>query len=279
MSEDARSSEAADVLRRVENGVLWITLNRPDAGNAMKAEMRNQIADWLDEASGDPTVRAIVITGAGEKGFCTGADLRGGRTQAAPRPEGVPERIVGDAARMIRTGWQRLVGSILDCEKPVIAGVNATAAGGGMHLALACDLVIMAEEARLIEVFVRRGIAPDAGGAYLLTRLVGPQKAKELFFFGDDVSATDAERIGIVNKVVPRAELEKTLTEWAERLARGPTKAIGFARWLTNRALDSDRHGSFWDEAYAQELVNHTEDAREGLVSFVERRPPEFKGW
>jgi len=148
-----------------------------------------------------------------------------------------------------------------------------------MHLALACDLVIMAEEARLIEVFVRRGIAPDAGGAYLLTRLVGPQKAKELFFFGDDVSATDAERIGIVNKVVPRAELEKTLTEWAERLARGPTKAIGFAKWLTNRALDSDRHGSFWDEAYAQELVNHTEDAREGLVSFVERRPPEFKGW
>ena len=279
MSEDTPSPEAADVLRRVENGVLWITLNRPDAGNAMKAEMRNQIADWLDEASGDPTVRAIVITGAGDKGFCTGADLRGGRTAAAPRPEGVPERIVGDAARMIRTGWQRLVGSILDCEKPVIAGVNATAAGGGMHLALACDLVIMAEEARLIEVFVRRGIAPDAGGAYLLTRLVGPQKAKELFFFGDDVSATDAERIGIVNKVVPRAELEKTLTEWAERLARGPTKAIGFAKWLTNRSLDSDRHGAFWDEAYAQELANHTEDASEGLTSFAERRPPEFKGW
>ena len=279
MSEDARSSEAADVLRRVENGVLWITLNRPDAGNAMKAEMRNQIADWLDEASGDPTVRAIVITGAGEKGFCTGADLRGGRTQAAPRPEGVPERIVGDAARMIRTGWQRLVGSILDCEKPVIAGVNATAAGGGMHLALACDLVIMAEEARLIEVFVRRGIAPDAGGAYLLTRLVGPQKAKELFFFGDDVSATDAERIGIVNKVVPRAELEKTLTEWAERLARGPTKAIGFAKWLTNRALDSDRHGAFWDEGYAQELTNTTEDSTEGMRAFAERRSPEFKGW
>ena len=105
-----------------------------------------------------------------------------------------------------------------------------------------------------IEVFVRRGIAPDAGGAYLLTRLVGPQKAKELFFFGDDVSAAEAERIGLVNRVVPRAELEKTLTEWAERLARGPTKAIGFAKWLTNRSLDSDRHGAFWDEAYAQEL-------------------------
>ena len=279
MSEDARSSEAADVLRRVENGVLWITLNRPDAGNAMKAEMRNQIADWLDEASGDPTVRAIVITGAGEKGFCTGADLRGGRTQAAPRPEGVPERIVGDAARMIRTGWQRLVGSILDCEKPVIAGVNATAAGGGMHLALACDLVIMAEEARLIEVFVRRGIAPDAGGAYLLTRLVGPQKAKELFFFGDNIPAAEAYRIGIANKVVPRVDLEKTLAEWAGRLASGPTKAIAYTKWLTNRAIDSDRHTAFWDEGIAQELVSSTEDSKEGMMSFVERRPAEFKGW
>jgi 2-(1,2-epoxy-1,2-dihydrophenyl)acetyl-CoA isomerase len=268
-----------DVLRRIENGVLWITLNRPEAGNAMKAEMRHQIADWLDEASGDPSVRAIVITGAGEKGFCTGADLRSSRTQPPARPEGAPDRIVGDAARMIRTGWQRLVSSILDCEKPVIAGVNATAAGGGMHLAIACDLVIMAEEARFIEVFVRRGLAPDAGGAYLLTRLVGPQKAKELFFYGDDISAADAERIGLANKIVPRAELDKTLTEWAERLARGPTQAIGFAKWLTNRSLDSDRHGAFWDEGYAQELNNHTEDAAEGMAAFAERRAPEFKGW
>ena len=137
----------------------------------------------------------------------------------------------------------------------------------------------MAEEAKLISVFVRRGIAPDAGGAYILTRLVGLQKAKELFFFGDDLSAPDAERIGLVNKVVPRAELEKTVAEWAERLASGPTKAIGFAKWLTNRSLDSDRPGAFWDEAYAQELTNASEDSREGMTAFGERRPPEFKGW
>jgi 2-(1,2-epoxy-1,2-dihydrophenyl)acetyl-CoA isomerase len=268
-----------DVLRRLENGVCWITMNRPDAGNAMTQAMRDQIADWVDEASGDPLVRCIVLTGTGEKGFCTGADLRGARTQAPAKPEGMPDRMMGDAARMIRNGWQRTVASILDCEKPVIAGVNGTAAGGGMHLALACDLVIMAEEARFIEVFVRRGIAPDAGGAYLVTRLVGPQKAKELFFFGDDVSAADAERIGLVNKVVPRAELEKTLAEWAERLASGPTKAIGMAKWLTNRSLDSDRHGAFWDEGWAQELLGGTEDSKEGMLSFVERRPAEFKGW
>src|SRR5437763_4335575 len=235
----------------------------------MTTPMRDQIGDWMIEASADPWVRVVVLTGAGEKGFGTGAELRSQRRAPPPKPEGAPERIVGDAARIIRTGWQRLVASIIDCEKPVIAGVNGTAAGGGMHLALACDLVIMASEARLIEVFVRRGIAPDAGGAYLLTRLVGPQKAKELFFFGDDVSATDAERIGIVNKGVPRAELEKTVAEWAERLASGPTKAIGFAKWLTNRSLDSDRPGAFWDEAYAQELTNASEDSREGMTAFA----------
>jgi 2-(1,2-epoxy-1,2-dihydrophenyl)acetyl-CoA isomerase len=273
------SETIEDIQRRLEDGVLWITLNRPDAGNAMTVSMRNLMVEWLDDSSGDASVRAVVITGRGDKGFCTGADLRSGRTPPLPKPPDAPDSIVGDAARVIRNGWQRLIASVLDCEKPVIAGVNATAAGGGMHLALACDLVIMAEEARFIEVFIRRGIAPDAGGAYLLTRLVGPQKAKELFFFGDDVPAAEAERIGIANKVVPRAELDKTLGEWAGRLAKAPTRAIGFAKWLTNRSLESDRAGSFWDEAYAQELVTRTEDAQEGMASFMERRPPEFKGW
>jgi len=268
-----------DLIRRLEDGVLWITLNRPDAGNAMTTPMRDQIGDWMIEASADPWVRVVVLTGAGEKGFCTGADIRSQRRDPPPKPEGAPERIVGDAARVIRSGWGRLVQSIMDCEKPVIAGVNGTAAGGGMHLALACDLVVMAEEAKFIEVFVRRGIAPDAGGAYILTRLVGLQKAKELFFFGDDVPAAEAYRIGLASKVVPRTELEKTLAEWAGRLASGPTKAIAFSKWLANRAVDADRNSAFWDEGYAQELVSGTEDSKEGMLSFVERRPPEFKGW
>lgn len=267
-----------DLLRRVEQGVAHFTLNRPDAGNALTPDMRDQLGNWMNEVSSDPRVRAVVLTGAGTKGFCTGADLRGSRP-APSRPEGAPERIMGDPARMIRRGWQRLVASVLDCEKPVIAAVNGTTAGGGVHLALGCDLVIAAEESRFIEAFVRRGIAPDAGGAYLLTRLVGPQRAKEMFFFGDDVPAKEALRIGLVNKVVPRADLMKTAGEWAERLAAGPTKAIGMAKALSNRALEVDRATAFWEEAYAQELVNGTADAREGLASFVERRPPEFKGW
>jgi 2-(1,2-epoxy-1,2-dihydrophenyl)acetyl-CoA isomerase len=148
-----------------------------------------------------------------------------------------------------------------------------------MHLALACDLVVMAEEAKFVEVFVRRGIAPDAGGAWLLTRIVGIQKAKELFFFGDDVPADEAYRIGLVNHVVPRAQLHARVEELATRLANGPTKAISVAKWLTNRALDVDRATSFHDEALAQEMVTHTLDSKEGIASFTERRAAAFKGW
>jgi 2-(1,2-epoxy-1,2-dihydrophenyl)acetyl-CoA isomerase len=269
----------SDLLRRIEDGICWITINRPDAGNALTQFMRDRIAEWVRDASSDLFVRAVVITGAGDKAFCTGADLRGGRRAPRPKPEGAPDAVVGDAARMIMEGWQAVVTSILDCEKPVIAGVNGTAAGGGMHMALACDLVVMAEEAKFVEVFIRRGIAPDAGGAWLLTRLVGIQKAKELFFFGDDVPAAEAYRIGLANRLVPRASLQSTLEEMAGRLAKSPTKAIWVAKWLTNRALDVDRATSLYDEALGQELVTYTDDMKEGIDSFVERRPAEFKGW
>jgi 2-(1,2-epoxy-1,2-dihydrophenyl)acetyl-CoA isomerase len=267
-----------EVLRTLQDGVVWITLNRPEAGNAITTPMREQIIAWLEEASADLGVRVVVLTGTGEKGFCTGADLRA-PVPGLPRPEGAPARAAGEAARMIRTGWQRLIAAVLDCEKPVIAAVNATAAGGGMHLALACDLVLAAEEAKFIEVFVRRGIAPDAGGAYLLPRLIGPQRAKELFFFGDDLPAAEAERLGLVNRVVPRDGLADLAGEWAARLATGPTRAIGMAKHLTNQSLESDRATALWDEALAQELVTGTEDCREGLMAFAERRAPVFRGW
>jgi 2-(1,2-epoxy-1,2-dihydrophenyl)acetyl-CoA isomerase len=268
----------SDVLRADRNGVAWITLNRPEAGNAINTEMLEQIIAWLEEASADLAVRAAVLTGQGDKGFCTGADLRS-PVPGPVRPEGAPDRAVGDSARMIRTGWQRLITAVLDCEKPVVAAVNATAAGGGLALAAACDLVLAAEGASFIAVFVRRGIAPDAGAVYLLTRLIGPQRTKELCFFGEDVSARDAEQLGLVNRVVSADELLAVASEWAGRLASGPTKAIGMAKYLVNRALDTDRATALWEESVAQELVTGSADCREGLGAFAERRPPVFKGW
>jgi 2-(1,2-epoxy-1,2-dihydrophenyl)acetyl-CoA isomerase len=266
------------VQHRVDAGVAWITLNRPEAHNAITPDQRNRVIDLLAAASSAVDVRAVVLTATGD-GFCTGADLRAGRASAPPKPDGAPDRVMGDAARLIRTGAQRLVGSVLDCEKPVVAAVNGTAAGIGAHLAFACDLVIAADTARFIEVFVRRGISPDGGGAYLLPRLVGLQKAKELIFFGDDVPAEEALRIGLVNRVVPRDELETAARQVAERLAAGPTKAIGAAKWLLNRSFDSDRRTAFDEEAWMQELIVGTADAGEGIQSFVERRPAHFRGF
>jgi 2-(1,2-epoxy-1,2-dihydrophenyl)acetyl-CoA isomerase len=180
---------------------------------------------------------------------------------------------------MIQRGWQRLVTSVLDCDKPVIGAINGTAAGGGMHLALACDLVVAAESTRFISVFVRRGIAPDAAGAYLLARLVGIQKAKEIAFLGDDIGAADALAMGLVSRVVPDDGLSAAVDELAGRLAQAPTQAIAASKRLINRALDVDRATALAEEAWAQEAVTHTEDMREGTTAYVERREPQFRGW
>ena len=171
-----------------------------------------------------------------------------------------------------------MIAAVMDCDKPVIAAVNGTAAGIGAHLAFACDLVIAAESASFVEVFVRRGLVPDGGGAYLLPRLIGLQKTKELMFFGDKLPAAEAAVIGLANKVVPDDELLAVAGEWAGRLASGP-RSIVATKWLINRSLDSDRAGSFHDEAMAQDLNMTTADAQEGVASFVERRDPDYKGW
>ncbi|MBR8642249.1 enoyl-CoA hydratase/isomerase family protein [Streptomyces tuirus] len=257
------------VLHATDDDVLTITLNRPESLNAVTPDQRDEIVRLLSEASTTAEVRAVVITGTG-RGFCAGADLRGAATSGT--------RIAGDVARTLRLGAQRLIAAVLDCEKPVIAAVNGTAAGLGAHLAFACDLVLAAHSARFIEVFVRRGLVPDGGGAYLLPRLVGPQRAKELMFFGDALSATDAERMGLVNRVVPDDDLDKTARAWAERLATGPTRALALTKQLVNASLDADRATAFAAEAAAQEINMTTADAREGVRAFVERRSAEFEG-
>lgn len=265
------------IVDELDDGVLRITINRPEVKNALGSDDRLRIVELLDRASADLHVRAVLLTGAGGS-FCSGADLRSARTPL-PRPEGAPDVAQGEVGRGIRLYAQRLIVAIMDCEKPVIAAVDGVAAGMGAHMAFACDLVLASSRARFIEVFIRRALVPDAGGAYLLPRMIGPHRAKQLMFFGDDVSAADAHGLGLVNAVVDPDELLPTAMLWASRLAMGPTRTIALTKALVNRSLDVDRATAFEAEANAQDMNMMTRDGREGVTSFVERRSPEFTGW
>jgi 2-(1,2-epoxy-1,2-dihydrophenyl)acetyl-CoA isomerase len=260
----------------IVDGIARVTVQRPELGNSLTRPMVARMTQFFDDVSADRNVRVVVLSPEGDK-FCTGPDLRVGLAPAAVPLD--PPRVLGDVARGTRTFWQRLVISILDCEKPVIAALNGTAAGAGVQIALACDLVIAAESARLIEIFVRRGIAPDAGAAYLLTRLVGLQQAKRICFFGAPVGSREALTLGLVTEVVADSDLSARVQELAAELATGPTAAIAVAKRLINHAPDVDRATAMWEEAQLQEaLVTTTQDAQEGLTSFIERRQPRFIG-
>lgn len=258
--------------------MLTLTLDRAEVHNALTWCIRDALTDAVDAASADLHVRAVVITGAGDRAFCTGADLRA-QPPAPARPDDAPERVHGDVARNVAAGWQRVITAVLDCDKPVVAAVNGIAAGAGMHLALAADVVVMAESAKFAPVFVRRGIVPDGGGVYLLTRLVGPHVAKQIYLFGDDISAAQAARIGLVYQAVLPAETLPTAMALAKRLAAGPTRTLGATKRLINHALDIDRRTALSEESWTQEMIMGTADAQEGVRAFVERREAVFRGW
>ena len=269
--------DAEEVLYRVEDGVAWGTRNRPHRRNAMTRPQRLRVIELIDEAASRLDIRAIVLTGS-EGSFCTGADL-GAALPGYPRPEGAPERVAGEVARGIRMNAHRLITAIMDCEKPVIAAVNGIAAGMGVQLALACDLVLMSADAVFYEAFADRGIVPDTGAAYLLGRLLGPQKAKELLFFGARVTADEAVGLGLANLAVAPDAFEQTVSDWARRLAAGPTSTIALTKLLVNKSLDLGRDAALALEAVVQDVNMTTADAGEGIRAFIERRPPEFQGW
>jgi 2-(1,2-epoxy-1,2-dihydrophenyl)acetyl-CoA isomerase len=260
------------VVHDISDGVATITLRRPDAGNALLPEQRDVIIDLLAAASTDRAVRAVGLRAEGRH-FCTGADVGSIRGAQSAEP------IVGDGMRRIQSGAQRLIAAVLDCSKPVVAVVQGPAAGLGAHLAFACDLVVAAESAYFLEPFLLRGLVVDAGGAYLLPRLVGLQRAKELAFLGDKLSAAEARELGLVNRVVPSEQLDATALELLARLAAAPTSALALTKQLFNRSLDGDRSASFFAEAMAQELQSHSFDATEGVSAFGERRSPEYRGY
>jgi 2-(1,2-epoxy-1,2-dihydrophenyl)acetyl-CoA isomerase len=260
------------VLHAVDGGVSTISMHRPDAGNALLPEQRDVIIELLSAASGDRAVRAVALRAHGRH-FCTGADVGSIRAGQGTEPA------VGDGMRRIQSGAQRLIAAVLDCAKPVVAVVQGPAAGLGAHLAFACDLVVAADSAYFLEPFLLRGLVVDAGGAYLLPRLVGLQRAKELAFLGDKLPAADARDLGLVNRVVAPEELDATAGELLARLAAAPTTALSLTKQLFNRSFDGDRAAAFLAEAMAQELQSHSFDATEGVTAFGERRPPEYRGY
>ena len=254
------------ILYTLDEGVLTITLNRPDVLNAFNRKMTAEIQDALKKAERDATVRCIVFTGAG-RAFSSGEDLK------ARTAEGN-----SDFGSTLRDRYNPIVLKMRNIEKPVLGSINGVAAGAGCSLALACDMRIASEKARFIEVFVRVGLVPDSGSAFFLPRLVGLGKALEMAFLGDEVGAEEALRIGLVNRVVPPEELESATRELALRLAKGPTKAIGLAKRAMNRALHMDLEQILDYEVYAQETAGASADHEEGLAAFSEKRLPNFTG-
>ncbi|MEE2030844.1 MULTISPECIES: enoyl-CoA hydratase/isomerase family protein [Rhodococcus] len=270
---DGQTQRTESVLRQLEGGILTISLNRPDAANALRPDDRNELIRLFEEAGGDPDVRVVVLRANGRH-FCAGADvvrLSGDRATKVKKVTG--------AMHTIMTGAQRLIASVLDCPKPVVAVVQGAAAGIGAHLAYASDLVVASEGAYFAESFVKRGLVVDGGGAYLLPRRIGVQRAKEMVFFGDKLSARDALELGLVNRVVPAEELDSTTNEFTFRLAVAPTSAIALTKRLFNDSPDVDRTQSFVAEAMAQEIQGYSQDSKEGVQAFVEKRDADYVGW
>lgn len=264
--EDAVQSGLTD-------GVLTIHLNRPQAANALRPDDRDALTELFLDANADHEVRVVVLRARGRQ-FCAGADvvkLADGHAKNVKRATGPMKTIMG--------GAQRLIASVLDCSRPVVTVVQGAAAGIGAHLAYASDLVVATDNAYFAESFVKRGLVVDGGGAYLLPRRIGMQKAKEMAFFGDKLSAQEAFDLGLVNRVVPPEDLEAAVDDYVGRLAVAPTSAVGLTKRLFNESPDVDRAGSFVTEAMAQEIQSYSLDAREGVSAFVQKRPPEFVGW
>lgn len=254
----------AEVETQRDGAVLTITLNRPDVLNAFNGAMHKALNVALKEARADE-VRAVVVTGAG-RGFCVGQDLTEFRDAA------------GDIGDRLRSTYHPNILAIRALEKPVIAAVNGAAAGAGMNLALGCDIRLASTAARFGETFVKRGLHPDWGGTYFLPRLVGMAKAAEMIFTGDMVDAAEALRIGLVSAVYPPEELMPAAYDLARKIAAGPPIAIRLAKRALYHGEGTDLRGGLEFETFAQNVCFETEDAREGIRAFVDKRAPHFKG-
>jgi 2-(1,2-epoxy-1,2-dihydrophenyl)acetyl-CoA isomerase len=247
--------------------VATLTLNRPEARNALDIVMRRELVGALDEIESDEAVRVLILTGAGGH-FCAGGDVKTMREKRHTAAEGRAR------VELLNVMVRRLV----DFPRPTIAMVDGYAVGAGSNLALCCDLIVASDRAKFGELFWKIGLAPDGGGTWLLSRLVGLARAKELIFTADVIDAAEAARIGLVNRVVPAAALEPTTRVLAEKIAAGPPAVLRMAKHMVNRAATSDLATALDLEAFCQGLAIASEDHQEGLKAFFEKRPPTFTG-
>jgi 2-(1,2-epoxy-1,2-dihydrophenyl)acetyl-CoA isomerase len=257
----------ATLLLDRRGAIATITLNRPEARNALDMTMRGELLAALDELEAAPEVRVVVLTGAGEH-FCAGGDVKSMRERRNTAAEG--------RARV--EALNRMVLRLVDFPRPTIAMVDGYAVGAGCNLALCCDLVVASDRARFGEVFAKIGLVPDGGGTWLLPRAVGLARAKELVFTADVIGAAEAAAMGLVNRVVPAAELATATQALAAKIAAGPPAALRLGKHMLNRAAASDLGAALDLEAFSQGIAITGEDHREGLAAFFERRSPRFTG-
>lgn len=250
----------------VQQGVATITLNRPEVYNALNDEITFELQEALKTAAKEDAVRVIILTGEG-KAFCSGQDLKA-------EPVGKKRSFLDS----LHKRYNPIIRAMRNLPKPILCRLHGVAAGAGCSLALACDMIIASEEATLIEVFINIGLVPDSGSSYFLPRAVGYAKAFELCAMGSKVKAAEALTLGLVNKVVPAAQLDTAVSECANHLAKAPTKSIGIIKKMLNKSATSSLDDMLDYEAYCQETAGATHDHQEGVKAFLEKRKPEFLG-
>ncbi|MFN8357760.1 MAG: enoyl-CoA hydratase-related protein [Spirosomataceae bacterium] len=254
------------LLYGVQDGIATVTLNRPEVYNALSPALIHEITEAVLAATADDAVRVVVLTGAGDKAFCSGADLKAGMGEATS---------LGDA---LRKRYNPMILAIRHAEKPVIGRLNGIAAGAGCSLALACDLIIAADTAALSQIFVKIGLMPDAGSTFFLPRLVGMQKAFELCSSGRIVSAAECKELGLVNQVVSASALDEAVQQVAQQYAKAPTKAIGAMKKVLNQSLYCNLEEMLELEAENQDILGASKDAGEGILAFLQKRQAQFVG-
>eukprot|EP01137_Pigoraptor_chileana_P033658 Opistho-2@24885 len=255
------------LIYQVQNGVCTITQNRPEVYNALNTLLVQEITQAFEVAKADDFVRVVVLTGAGEKAFCSGADLKSGMTNATS---------LGDS---LRKNYNPMILAIRNLPKPVICRLNGTAVGAGCSLALACDMIIAAENAKMSQIFVSIGLIMDAGSSFFLPKLVGSQKAFELCSTGRVVEAQECLALGLVNSVVTPENLDLAVSNMANQYANASTSAIGLIKKVLNQSSFSTLEEMLELEAINQDLAGKTQDFEEGVTAFLQKRKPSFKGF